>query len=71
MGIIDIIAAALLTGLAGCVAMMAFAHLNKRDAYENPKNRQAACQRHEWTKPEGKNQNAVGLVCRLCGKVPG
>jgi hypothetical protein len=41
-------------------------YLNRRDAQEVRQNRQAMCRRHEWVRTD-----SAGLVCRLCGKIPG
>jgi hypothetical protein len=41
-------------------------YLNQRDAQEVRQNRQATCMRHEWMRCE-----PGGLICRLCGKIPG
>jgi hypothetical protein len=41
-------------------------YLNRRDAQEVLRNRQARCKPHEWVRRE-----PTGLICRLCGKIPG
>jgi hypothetical protein len=56
----------LLFSLAAVLVAHSFSYLSQRDAQEVLRNRQAACTRHEWIRHE-----SAGLVCRLCGKIPG
>jgi hypothetical protein len=64
--ILDVSAITLLFSLAAVLTAQAFSYLSRRDAQEVRRNRQAACARHEWVRRE-----PDGLVCRLCGKIPG
>jgi hypothetical protein len=40
--------------------------LSRREAQESQEKQRAACGRHDWVRDESR-----GLVCRLCGKIPG
>jgi hypothetical protein len=63
---IDVTLLTLLLTLAAVLMAQSLLYLNRRDAQEVLRNRQAMCRRHEWVRHE-----PSGLVCRLCGKVPG
>lgn len=63
---IDVSLITLLISLAAVLTVQSLVYLNRRDAQEVLRNRQAMCKRHEWVKRE-----PTGLICRLCGKVPG
>ncbi len=63
---IDVSLLTLLVTLAAVLMAHSLLYLNRRDAQEVLRNRQAMCRRHEWVKGE-----SAGLICRLCGKVPG
>ena len=63
---IDISLLTLLISLGAVLVTQSLIYLTQRDAQEVRRNRQAACGRHEWMRPE-----SAELVCRLCGKVPG
>lgn len=63
---IDVSLVTLLFSLAAILMAQGLAYLSRRDAQEVRRNRQAACPRHEWVKHE-----SAGLICRLCGKIPG
>ena len=63
---IDISLITLLVSLAAILTAQSLMHLNRRDAQEVRQNRQDTCRRHEWMSRE-----PTGLVCRLCGKIPG
>jgi hypothetical protein len=64
---IDISLVSLLISLATVLISHSFIYLNRQDAQEVLRNRQATCRRHEWVRGDP----ATGLVCRLCGKIPG
>ena len=68
MGItwLDVSLLTLLFSLGAVLITQSIFYLSRRDAQEARRNRQAACQRHEWVRKE-----SIGLVCRLCGKIPG
>lgn len=63
---IDISLLTLLVTLAAVLMAHSLIYLNRRDAQEVRQNRQATCRRHEWVERE-----PAGLICRLCGKIPG
>ncbi len=63
---IDVSLLTLLFSLAAILMAQSLLYLNRRDAQEVIRNRQATCRRHEWMRHE-----AGGLICRLCGKTPG
>ena len=63
---IDISLFTLLISLAAVLTAHSLMYLNRRDAQEVLRNRQAMCKHHEWVK-----QEPTGLICRLCGKIPG
>jgi hypothetical protein len=63
---IDVSLITLLIALAAVLTAQSLMYLNRRDAQEVLRNRQAMCKRHEWVKHE-----PAGLICRLCGKTPG
>lgn len=63
---LDVSLITLLITLAAVLAAQSLIYLNRRDAQEVLRNRQATCKRHEWVKRE-----PAGLICRLCGKIPG
>lgn len=63
---IDVSLIALLTSLAAVLTAQSLVCLNRRDAQQVLRNRQAMCKPHEWVKREPN-----GLICRLCGKIPG
>ncbi|MBI3121615.1 MAG: hypothetical protein HYZ03_04950 [candidate division NC10 bacterium] len=63
---IDISLLTLLICLAAVLMAHSLMYLNRRDAQEVRQNRQATCRRHEWVK-----QESAGLICHLCGKIPG
>lgn len=63
---LDVSLISLLITLAAVLTAQSLIYLNRRDAQEVLRNRQATCKRHEWVKRE-----PAGLVCRLCGKIPG
>ncbi len=63
---LDVSLITLLITLAAVLAAQSLIYLNRRDAQELLRNRQATCKRHEWVKRE-----PAGLICRLCGKMPG
>ena len=56
----------LLISLAAVLTAQSLVYLNRRDAQEVLRNRQATCKPHEWVRRE-----PAGLICRLCGKIPG
>lgn len=56
----------LLISLAAVLTAQSLVYLNRRDAQEVLRNRQARCKPHEWVRRE-----PTGLICRLCGKIPG
>ncbi|MGE5850212.1 MAG: hypothetical protein ACM362_08810 [Candidatus Methylomirabilota bacterium] len=64
---IDISLLTLLISLGGVLVTQSLIYLTQRDAQEVRQNRQAACRRHEWSRLDP----TTGLVCRLCGKIPG
>ncbi len=68
MGItwMDVSLLTLLFGLGAVLITQSIFYLSRRDAQEARRNRQAACLRHEWVRKE-----SIGLICRLCGKIPG
>jgi len=63
---IDFSLVMLLVSLAAVLTAQSLIYLSRRDAQEVLRNRQAMCKPHEWVRHE-----PVGLVCRLCGKIPG
>ena len=63
---IDVSLLTLLISLAAVLMAQSLIYLNRRDAQDLIRNRQATCRRHEWVKHE-----TGGLICRLCGKIPG
>ena len=63
---IDISLVTLLISLAAVLTAQSLIYLNQRDAQEVLQNRQAMCRPHEWISRE-----PGGLICRLCGKIPG
>jgi len=63
---IDISTLTLFFSLAAIVLGNTFSYLRRRDAQEGRQNRQDACTHHRWVQRE-----PAGLICRLCGKVPG
>jgi hypothetical protein len=63
---LDISVLALLVSLAGVLTAKMLSYLSLRDAWEMRRNRLAACRPHSWVRRE-----SGGLVCRLCGKIPG
>ena len=63
---IDISTLTLFFSLVAILLGNGFAYLRRRDAQEGRQNRQDACAHHEWVRGE-----PGGLVCRLCGKIPG
>ncbi len=63
---IDISLITLLISLAAVLTGQSVVYLNRQDAQEVLRNRQAMCKRHDWVRRE-----SSGLVCRLCGKIPG
>lgn len=56
----------LLLGLAALLIGQSFAYLTRRDAQETRRNLQETCHPHVWVKRE-----SMGLICRLCEKIPG
>jgi hypothetical protein len=64
---IDISLVTLLISLAAVLVTQSLIYLTHRDAQEVRRNRQAACRRHEWIRLDPTS----GLICRLCGKIPG
>jgi hypothetical protein len=64
--ILDVSAITLLVSLAAVLMAQTISYLNRQDAQEVRRNRQAACTSHEWVRRE-----PDGLICRLCGKIPG
>ncbi|MGH7409294.1 MAG: hypothetical protein ACREKF_14955 [Candidatus Methylomirabilales bacterium] len=62
----DISTLTLFFSLAAIVMGNVFSYLRRRDAQEGRQNRQDACTHHQWVQGE-----PAGLVCRLCGKIPG
>lgn len=64
---IDISLLTLLISLGAVLVTQSLIYLTHRDAQEVRRNRQAACGRHEWMRVDP----ATGLICRLCGKLPG
>ena len=68
MGIswIDFSLIMLLVSLAAVLTAQSLIYLSRRDAQEVLRNRQSMCKPHEWVRRE-----PTGLVCRLCGKIPG
>jgi hypothetical protein len=63
---IDLSIITLLISLAAVLMAHSLLYLNQRDAQEVIRNRQATCRHHEWVK-----HDSAGLICRLCGKIPG
>ena len=63
---IDVSLITLLISLAAILMAQSLMYLNRRDAQEVLQNRQAVCKPHEWVRHE-----PTGLICRLCGKIPG
>ncbi|MFI5338519.1 MAG: hypothetical protein ACHQ7N_01610 [Candidatus Methylomirabilales bacterium] len=63
---IDVSLITLLISLAAVLTAHSLVYLNRRDAQEVLQNRQAVCNPHEWVRRE-----PTGLICRLCGKIPG
>jgi hypothetical protein len=64
---LDISLITLLISIAAIMMAQSLIYLNRRDAQEVLRNRQATCLSHEWVRLDP----ATGLVCRLCGKIPG
>ncbi len=63
---LDISILTLLVSLAGILTAKILSYLSLRDAWEMRRNKQAACQPHDWARrPSG------DLHCRRCGKAPG
>jgi len=62
----DISTITVLLSLAAVLLGNGFAYLWRCDAEEARRNRQDACTHHEWVRSE-----PGGLICRLCGKIPG
>ncbi|HSB78734.1 MAG TPA: hypothetical protein VLM91_08105 [Candidatus Methylomirabilis sp.] len=63
---VDVSLLTLLFTFGAVLITQSILYLSRRDAQEVRRNRQAACFRHEWIR-----QDSTGLVCRLCGKIPG
>ena len=63
---IDVGLITLLICLATVLMAQSLVYLNRRDAQEVLRNRQAMCNPHEWIR-----RQPTGLICRLCGKIPG
>jgi len=63
---VDVSLITLLISLAAVLMAHSLIYLNRRDAQEVLRNRQATCKPHQWVRRE-----STGLTCRLCGKVPG
>ena len=63
---IDVSLITLLISLAAVLMAQSLFYLNRKDAQEVMRNRQAMCRHHEWVK-----QASGELACRLCGKIPG
>ena len=63
---IDVSLITLLISLAAVLMAHSLIYLNRRDAQEVLRNRQATCRPHQWVRRE-----STGLMCRLCGKIPG
>ena len=63
---IDVSLITLLISLAAVLTAHSLVYLNRRDAQEVLRNRQAVCNPHQWVRRE-----PTGLFCRLCGKIPG
>lgn len=63
---IDVSLITLLISLAAVLTVQSLVYLNRRDAQEVLRNRQAMCKPHEWIR-----RDPNGLICRLCGKIPG
>ena len=63
---IDVSLITLLISLAAVLTAHSLMYLNRRDAQEVLQNRQAVCNPHQWVRRE-----PAGLICRLCGKIPG
>jgi len=64
---LDISLLTLLISLGAILVTQSLIYLTHCDAQEVRRNRQAACRRHEWSRLD----STTGLVCRLCGKLPG
>lgn len=62
----DVSLITLLISLAAVLTAHSLTYLNRRDAQEVLRNRQATCKPHEWVSRE-----PTGLICRRCGKIPG
>jgi hypothetical protein len=62
----DISTITLFFSLAALLLGKGFAYLLRRDAEEVRRNRQDACTPHRWVR-----DGHTGLVCHLCGKIPG
>lgn len=62
---IDISLLTLLVSLAAVLMAHSVIYLNRRDAQEVRQNLQATCRHHEWVR------QSAGLICHLCGKIPG
>jgi len=63
---VDVSLITLLISLAAVLMAHSLIYLNRRDAQEVLRNRQATCRPHQWVRRE-----STGLICRLCGKIPG
>ena len=63
---VDVSLITLLISLAAVLIAHSLIYLNRRDAQEVLRNRQATCRPHQWVRRE-----STGLICRLCGKIPG
>ena len=64
---IDISLLTMVISLGAVLVMQSLIYLNQRDAQEVRRNHQALCRLHEWMRLDP----ATGLICRLCGKLPG
>ena len=64
---IDISLLTMVISLGAVLVMQSLIYLNQRDAQEVRLNRQALCRHHDWVRLDP----AKGLICRLCGKLPG
>ncbi|MBI2081596.1 MAG: hypothetical protein HY575_03325 [candidate division NC10 bacterium] len=62
----DISTITLFFSLAALLLGKGFAYLLRRDAEEGRRNRQDACSPHRWVR-----DGHTGLICGLCGKIPG
>ncbi len=66
MAWMDVTLLSLLFSLGTLLAVQGFWYLSRRDAQEARRNCQDACHPHQWIRLE-----PYGLICRLCGKIPG